>query len=177
MNGYLVTFWVILISTVSVVLIALVLSNHQANNAEHIKQLGAHLDSTISGALAKHYGNIEVVDILQSRDELGSKDDGATYDVKRTIIARNQEGAYILGIFYSDQSPHLLQSINEIRARRALFLWPEDYKKAFGESPNRLQILALQKLSEKLDRFDSSLHGSDKHEEIAVGKEFGAKAK
>jgi hypothetical protein len=176
MNGYLVTFWVILIGTVSVVLIALVLSNRQANNAEHIKQLGAHLDSTISGALAKHYGNIERVDILQSRDELGSKDDGATYDVKRTVIVRNQERAYILGIFYSDQSPHLLQSINEIRARRALFLWPEDYKKAFGEYPNRQQILTLQKLNEKLERFDTSLHSSETSGGMPVGKEFGAKA-
>jgi hypothetical protein len=175
MNGYLVIFWIILIGTVSAVLISLVLSNHQANNAEHIKQLGSQLDITISVAIAKHYKGIEGIQILQSRDELGSKDDGATYDVKRTVIARNREDAYILGIFYSDQSPHLLQTIDEIRARRALFLWPEDYKKAFGEFPNREQILALQKLSEKLERFDTSLHGS-KSANMPVGKEFGAES-
>jgi hypothetical protein len=175
MNG--LNFAILIISIGSVLVVALPawMKQKRTETTQRIDPLEEHLDNMLSYAIENHWDEKIGFDILQSRDERPSKDEGASYDLKRTVILRNQNQAYALGIFYNDQSKYLLQTIDEIRARRALFLWPEDYLKAFGEMPHRNQIHDLQKnLQSKLNRYDSAKQHGEIFSGSPLGQEFGA---
>ena len=93
------------------------------------------------------------------------------------IIFTNDENQFWLHAFYSDDRPPLVKLINELRARRTLFLHPREYEIAFGACPHRDQLkLILEKsMSSKLERFDPNLHAGEMLVTEPIGQEFGAR--
>jgi hypothetical protein len=73
----------------------------------------------------------------------------ATPAICRTTVWR-AGNLYVLTMLWSDGSNRVVETISELRARRALFHHPVAYQKAFGEPPDwktlRLSVLMKEKV-------------------------------
>ena len=115
--------------------------------------------------------------VLSLRDEWLTRDDGGSYFVKRTALVRYNHSQYAFLMLFSDQSNRLVEPISELRARRALFNHPANYEAAFGSLPDRKDLQPLIVMEQKLDAFDTALHGKELHAQTPIGKEFGARVR
>jgi hypothetical protein len=80
--------------------------------------------------------------VLSILDEACTRDEGGTYFGKRIAIGKLNE-QHVLMILCSDESSRLVETISELRARRALFNHPKQYEEAFGAPPDRKQLTHL----------------------------------
>ena len=130
-----------------------------------------------------------VIGSLEARPHAGLKEiyksETLEYDGKAIsainwrVIFHNDENQFWLHTFYSDDRPPLVELINELRARRALFLHPREYEIAFGAYPHRDQLKPIleKSMNSKLERFDPDLHAGEMFVTEPIGQEFGARFK